>query len=116
VYTVDARKFAALVTAPYDIVYFDPPYDDDGLAGAVPGLLELVCPDGVLAYERSSRRATQVSGTGPLRLVDTRTFGETAVDFYAAEPLRGRRAQPDAEKAEDNAEGNDADSTVPGNL
>jgi 16S rRNA (guanine966-N2)-methyltransferase len=96
VHTVDAGRFAAAAPGRYDIVYFDPPYEDQRLADALPVVLGMLRADGVLAYERSSRRAPyRVSGDA-LRLADTREYGTTAVDFYT----RGR----------------DADSTVSGNV
>jgi len=115
VLVLDARRFTAVASRRYDIVYFDPPYEDDALAGLVPELLQLVGPGGVLAYERSSRRPPCACAAGSLYLADSRVFGTTAVDFFADEPLRrGRAGAPSA--ATDTTGGMNADRIVSGNV
>ncbi len=116
VYATDARRFAVMNTGPYDIVYFDPPYGDEALAGAVCGLLAVVVPDGVLAFERSSRSEPRRCTLGPLHLVETRQFGTSAVDFYAREPLRRPRVSRPLVRDARQTGGTDADSTIPGNI
>ena len=65
----------------YDIIYFDPPYEDLMLNGMVFELGKLLAHDGVLAYEH--RRTVRVKQTGSeLALFDSRSFGDTIVDFY----------------------------------
>jgi 16S rRNA (guanine(966)-N(2))-methyltransferase RsmD len=79
----------------FGLVLADPPYEG-GWQGRLlrdPGLPSLVEPDGVLVIERSAR-ARPEAPPPPLRLRDTKRYGETAFDWweFAAEPATSGEA------------------------
>lgn len=81
-YALDAARFCRESNGGYHIIFFDPPYDIAALSALVPDLCRLLSPQGVLAYERAKKAAPQgerlaVDGYE----VDTRVYGDTAVEF-----------------------------------
>lgn len=86
VVTRDVRGFDACAgragNGGYDIVFYDPPYNEPALAALVPALCGLLAPGGVLVYERAKSGTPQgelLGGSG--YDVETRTYGDTAVEF-----------------------------------
>jgi 16S rRNA (guanine966-N2)-methyltransferase len=70
----------------YDIVFYDPPYNEPALAALVPALCGLLAAGGVLVYERAKSGTPQgelLGGSG--YDVETRTYGDTAVEFIKKE-------------------------------
>ena len=66
----------------YDIVFYDPPYSEPALAALVPALCGLLAAGGVFVYERArdgSPQGGRLGGSG--YDVETRTYGDTAVEF-----------------------------------
>jgi 16S rRNA (guanine966-N2)-methyltransferase len=87
VITQDVRRFIDAYdgqagSSAYDIIFYDPPYGDAGLASLVPAIARLLMDDGVLAYERDKAETSQGA-----RLVangfsaEERTYGDTVVEF-----------------------------------
>lgn len=93
----DARQHVQRSTQRYDIIYFDPPYDDEALKELVPELGRLLMPEGILLYEHRQERTSSSSVPG-LRLVQTKRFGTGAVDFLERE---APPVTPDAEGPEE---------------
>jgi 16S rRNA (guanine966-N2)-methyltransferase len=69
----------------YDIIFYDPPYEDAALAALVPQLLSLVSEKGMLIYEYALIEAKKKTVTSPALpdgyTVETREYGDTLVDF-----------------------------------
>ena len=80
----------------FGLVLADPPYEGGWQERLLrdPALPALVEPDGVLVIERSAR-AQPEAPPAPLRLRDTKRYGETAFDWweFAAEPATSGEAQ-----------------------
>jgi 16S rRNA (guanine966-N2)-methyltransferase len=85
--TADARKFvSSAVPGSYDIVYYDPPYDDDQLAWLIPDIAALIRNNGICIVEHGARRDISSMFTNPARfIIRTRYYGETAVSFISAD-------------------------------
>lgn len=67
----------------FDLILADPPYSGgwpERLA-RTPELVDLLAPDGVFVVERAKRDSSASSGAG-LRWVRTRSYGDTAFDWY----------------------------------
>ena len=78
----DVGKYCTANKAAYDIIFYDPPYNDIACAELVPLLYGLVTPGGVLVYERDKSalpRGDSLVESGAE--VDTRTYGDTTVEF-----------------------------------
>jgi len=101
VWAEDVRRFMGRVPGQYDIVYYDPPYDDDALAQVAPELVRLLTGDGVLLWEHSRRR--QLPPGDLARCIDTRTYGMTVVDFLAAVRAPDAGATDGCQKGEGHA-------------
>jgi 16S rRNA (guanine966-N2)-methyltransferase len=70
----------------YDIIFYDPPYDDAQLGAIVlPSVVNLLAAGGVLVYQRrrekGERKAECREG-----VFEVRNFGDTVVEFYRNEP------------------------------
>ncbi|MCL2183130.1 MAG: RsmD family RNA methyltransferase [Chitinispirillia bacterium] len=82
----DVRRFVN-TAGRYDIIFYDPPYDDDGLRGLIPGLLNMLKEDGLLIYERRrcrSEKKTADTG-GKINIVDARIYSGTVIEIYKRE-------------------------------
>jgi 16S rRNA (guanine966-N2)-methyltransferase len=86
VFQTDARTFASSRRGTYDIVFYDPPYGDAGLAALAADLPALLSDNGVLIYEhaRSGLFAASCSFAGCE--CETRDYGDTAVEFITRKP------------------------------
>ncbi len=81
------RSLAGLQGQPFDLVYFDPPYDSDLYAAVLPLLiqLELLSPDAEICCEqRSSRTLDPVAGLECYRI---KAYGSTSLSFWRPQPL-----------------------------
>jgi len=77
-----SRALDGLGAEPFDIMFFDPPYDeqvDDVVAAAG----EHLAPDGMLVLEHSRRRVSP-ERLGRLQRTRDVTSGDSALAFYAA--------------------------------
>ena len=72
--------FAASESGPYDIIFFDPPYDDAGMADLVPSLMRRLNPNGILLFQR--RRVRSAGPDRESRAPEVKIFGDTAVEIH----------------------------------
>jgi 16S rRNA (guanine966-N2)-methyltransferase len=79
----DALGFSGEIPeTPYNIVFYDPPYDSDTLAQNIPAIAGLCGGDGVCIVEHRRNRDIQAMMTGAHGFrVDTRLYGDTAVSY-----------------------------------
>ena len=70
--------------SPFDLIFADPPYALEALAGVVEqvGAAGLLAPGGQLVIEHSKREEAP-EALGALERTDQRSFGDTRVSFYA---------------------------------
>jgi 16S rRNA (guanine966-N2)-methyltransferase len=82
VFSQDLRRYLGNQRGNYDIIFFDPPYDDAALASLVPDLGKLLKTDGVLVYERDKSGAEQgVKLSRESYEVEVRRYGDTAIEY-----------------------------------
>jgi 16S rRNA (guanine966-N2)-methyltransferase len=77
----DVRVFLRHFPRMYDIIFYDPPYDDPALAALVAHLVPALAPNGILIHERRSSAAP----AGPIAgfvMAQTREYGDTAMDIW----------------------------------
>jgi 16S rRNA (guanine966-N2)-methyltransferase len=82
----DAAAFVRSCSERYDILFFDPPYDEKTLPALVPFLVRLLTPRGRLVYQRRRKR-----GEVPIDRITPgsptiKFFGDTAVECFGPEP------------------------------
>lgn len=65
----------------YDIIYFDPPYEDSTLAQLTPQLFTLLAPKGILLYEHNRKTPTPEPTHGVV-LNRSKAIGAGVVDIY----------------------------------
>lgn len=80
--TGDVKSFVNKSKGPYQIIFYDPPYEDETLALLVPDLMKLLAPDGILVYERALRHNFLQNSLVNEFCFDSRDFGDTVVEFY----------------------------------
>jgi 16S rRNA (guanine966-N2)-methyltransferase len=82
----DAGAFTRDSQENYDLIFFDPPYNNSSLHCLIGDILKLLSPDGILAYQRPRDFPKDVLEKRRLsaEAYDKRTFGETVVEFYNA--------------------------------
>jgi len=80
----DVRRFAGLAAKKYDVIFYDPPYDDAGLQELIPELLNLLSESGLLIYERrrlhSEKRSADTGGK--TNIIDARVYSDTVIEIY----------------------------------
>ncbi|NLG16159.1 MAG: methyltransferase domain-containing protein [Fibrobacter sp.] len=81
IYTQDVKAFLKKSGSRYDLIFYDPPYGMEDLAGLVPEIINLLAQDGILVYERSRAEQWKI----PIVPFDSRVFGDTVVEFYRRE-------------------------------
>jgi 16S rRNA (guanine966-N2)-methyltransferase len=86
VFEQEVRNFIRKCSMTYDIIFYDPPYENEALAALVGGLVPLLSKDGWLFYEYSMQRNKKAQTPGVLEpdgvRVETKRYGETAVDIF----------------------------------
>ena len=80
-----ALERLAREAARFDIVFLDPPYEDDAVTSTLErlGLLALVVPDGVVIAQHLTKRPPPPE-SGRLSAFRARRFGETTLTFFRA--------------------------------
>ncbi len=66
----------------YDLIFMDPPYDDAHREEVLVRLAPMLAPGGIIVFEHGSRYNPPVRPAG-LQLVERRTYGDSAIAFYA---------------------------------
>ena len=73
-------------TSAYDIIFYDPPYNDEALAGLLPKILELLSSGGTLIHERANVKKSVETEQPPIDherfSCENRVYGDTRADFY----------------------------------
>lgn len=81
---IDVAKYLATSKGAFDLVFVDPPYDLE--ASKLKVVLELLgpllSPEGLVLVERSSRES-MFELPAPWELLETKTYGDTAVHFLS---------------------------------
>ena len=75
-----ARIFSGNCAKKYDIIIFDPPYSDVGLAELIVPLCNIIEDDGILVYEKQSVR-NSVFNPPEGFVADCRTYGKTEIVY-----------------------------------
>jgi 16S rRNA (guanine966-N2)-methyltransferase len=82
VFTQDIRRFLNACPGDYDIIFYDPPYEDAALAALIPALALHLSKGGVLVYEREKKGVPQGEKISPAEFnVEVRSYGDTAVEY-----------------------------------
>ena len=82
--TKDIRSFLENASEFYDVIFFDPPYDNDLLKNLTSKLLQKLTEPGILIYEFRKIRASKLTIQPEKHQTpyDSRLFGDTVVEFY----------------------------------
>lgn len=70
------------IEGPFDLIFMDPPYDDPNREVVLVRLAPLLAAAGTIVFEHATRYNPPVRPAG-LHLVDRRTYGDSAIAFYA---------------------------------
>jgi len=74
---------ARLEAGAFDVVFLDPPYQDESAEDTLMGVPRLLAGGGIVVYEHRSRYNPPERVAG-LRMGDRRVYGDSAVAIYAA--------------------------------
>jgi 16S rRNA (guanine966-N2)-methyltransferase len=78
----DMRRFLTGSEETFDIIFYDPPYDDPGFAEVLPACVRLLAEGGIMLFQREKESPSAAQGIDTaLFSVETRTYGRTMVDF-----------------------------------
>jgi 16S rRNA (guanine966-N2)-methyltransferase len=84
VFCQDIKRFTSVMPCSYDIIYFDPPYEDTELAQLVSIILNGLTKDGLLLHERrKDSPGVPESAQIGFSLWQTREYGDSAIDIWA---------------------------------
>ncbi len=75
-----ARIFVGNCVKKFDIICFDPPYSDAALAELVGPICNIIADDGILVYERESKRGAVFNPPEGFA-ADCRTYGKTEIVY-----------------------------------
>lgn len=75
----DIKKSVLKTKKQYDIIFYDPPYDDQILADLVPDLYCLLNDGGILVYEREWKKGKELPVIPNKENSDVRKFGQTEI-------------------------------------
>jgi 16S rRNA (guanine966-N2)-methyltransferase len=75
----DVRKFVQRCLL-YDIIFYDPPYQDEELSLLIPSLINKLSPSGILLYEHNAVDKNMAVPEGFTS--ETRRYGTTVIDFF----------------------------------
>ena len=75
----DMGTFVKTAGEMYDIVFYDPPYEDEQLTKLISTFDCFLNSSGLLIYEH--RKSADINYGVKMHLVDSRNFGDTVVDF-----------------------------------
>jgi 16S rRNA (guanine966-N2)-methyltransferase len=84
VITKDIQSFLQDTSELYDVIFFDPPYDNDELKDMISAILKRITENGIVVYEFRKMRTSKLTSFPEKRVVpyDSRVFGDTIVEFY----------------------------------
>jgi 16S rRNA (guanine966-N2)-methyltransferase len=84
VITKDIRSFLQNTSELYDVIFFDPPYDNDELKDMISTLLLRLTETGIVVYEFRKMRTSKLISLPDKKVIpyDSRAFGDTIVEFY----------------------------------
>lgn len=82
VFKREVRNYLRKCKQTYDIIYYDPPYDDLALTQIIPDILPYVATNGILIFERRKRKSPDYTLVLNEFNVQTRKYGDTLVDFF----------------------------------
>jgi 16S rRNA (guanine966-N2)-methyltransferase len=91
----EVSAFVARCTDRFDIIYYDPPYDEPAFENYLQPLHLLLSSDGILIYER--RRSTPLSEKKTSignAAAEIRSYGETEICIFRKRLLRGQPDKP----------------------
>ncbi|MCX7727036.1 MAG: RsmD family RNA methyltransferase [Chitinispirillaceae bacterium] len=86
----DVKKYLASFRESFDIIYYDPPYDDDSLKVEISSIINFLSEKGVLLYERRKiKKGEEDNFPQDITPYDIRKYGETEVCFFRLDhPLK----------------------------
>lgn len=68
--------------AAFELVFLDPPYNDEGAEETLMGIPRLLAPGGMVVYEHGSRYNPPERPAG-LQILERRVYGDSAIALYA---------------------------------
>jgi 16S rRNA (guanine966-N2)-methyltransferase len=79
----DVADFVRSSGQRYDIIFFDPPYEGDGMRALIPSILSLLSGGGILLFQRRRRLRTAGNDVQSWEVpFKTMAFGGTIVECY----------------------------------
>jgi 16S rRNA (guanine966-N2)-methyltransferase len=85
VFCGEVSRFINALPQPFDIVFYDPPYDDPTIAATVRQIVSIMAPGAIFLFQRDSAIAGAADLLSPQDYtVVTRSWGRTLVDYISA--------------------------------
>ncbi len=81
----DIRRYVQTCKMQFDIIYYDPPYDDLKLVEIFPEMLPLVRENGIFIYERRKKKSDDIVVPDGFDH-ETRVYGDTKVEYFLRKP------------------------------
>ena len=82
VFCRDVQSFLKTYKHTFDIIYYDPPYNNTKLAEFIPNLLPYISTNGILIFERRKAEHLVPSNIKDEFKIETRNYGDTVIDLY----------------------------------
>ena len=82
VFCKDIRSFLRSCLDTYNIIYYDPPYNNLKLAEIVPNLLPCVSTNGILIFECRKRKYLETPYQADDFNLETRKYGDTVLNIF----------------------------------
>lgn len=82
VFCKDIRGFLRSCTNTFDIIYYDPPYNNLKLVEIIPNILPCVSESGILIFERRKVKSSETPSVPDEFGVEIRKYGDTVLNIF----------------------------------
>ena len=83
VFCKDVRSFLKTYKDTFDIIYYDPPYNNTELAEFIPNILPYISTNGILIFERKKTKCSNTFTISDDFKTESRKYGDTIIDLFS---------------------------------
>ena len=90
VFCKDVRSFLKTYKDTFDIIYYDPPYNNTELAEFIPNILPYISTNGILIFERKKANLLNFFTMSDDFKMESRNYGDTVIELFSCVSRKNR--------------------------